>query len=62
MGITTYQEGDYQEVIDAIASGQIHPETMITKKIPMHEVVDEGYKTLINDKNNHVKILIDTTM
>ena len=59
MGITTFQEGDFQEVLDAIASGQIRPETMITKKISMDEVEEEGFKTLINDKDNHVKILID---
>lgn len=32
---------------------------MITKKITMNKIVDEGFKTLINDKDNHVKILVD---
>ena len=59
MGIATYQEGDFQEVLDAISSGQVRPEGMITKKIRMNEVEEEGFKTLINDKNNHVKILIE---
>ncbi len=35
------------------------PESMITKKIHLDEVEEEGFKTLINDKDNHVKILID---
>ena len=39
--------------------GRMHPENMITKKIQMHEVVEEGFKTLINDKDNHAKILIE---
>lgn len=39
--------------------GRLHPESMITKKIQMHEVEEEGFKTLINDKDNHVKILIE---
>ena len=32
---------------------------MITKKIKMDEVVEEGFETLIRDKDNQVKILID---
>ena len=76
MGIATYVEGDFQEVIGAIASGELarpltfilrltlcvgrlKPETMITKKIKMEEVEEQGYKTLINDKDNQVKILIE---
>ena len=76
IGIATYVEGDFQEVIGAIASGEsarpstpmlkltlrvgsLKPETMITKKIKMEEVEEEGYKTLINDKDNQVKVLIE---
>lgn len=32
---------------------------MITKKIKMDEVEEEGYKTLINDKDNQVKVLVE---
>lgn len=35
------------------------PEGMITKKIPMDKVAEEGFKTLVEDKDNHVKILVD---
>lgn len=35
------------------------PESMITKKIRLDQVEEEGFKTLIDDKDNHVKILID---
>ena len=38
--------------------GQLKPESMITKKIQMNEVEESGFKTLIHDKNNHVKILV----
>lgn len=43
---------------DDSTAGAMKPEGMITKKIRINEVEEEGYKTLINDKNNHVKILI----
>lgn len=32
---------------------------MITKKIRLDKVVDEGFHALINDKENQVKILVD---
>lgn len=32
---------------------------MITKKIPMDQVAEQGFRTLIEDKDNHVKILVD---
>ena len=32
---------------------------MITKKIKMDEVEEQGYKTLINDRDNQVKVLIE---
>lgn len=34
---------------------------MITKVIKMNEVVEEGFNTLIDDKDNHVKILVDVS-
>ena len=58
LGVATYQEGDYQAVIDAISSGRIKPEGMITKKIKLDQVVDEGFSALIHDKENQVKILV----
>lgn len=37
------------------------PEGMITKKIPMDKVADQGFETLVEDKDSHVKILVDMT-
>lgn len=76
MGVATYQEGDYQDVIDAISSGtsdrlrmasgadmsdigSLKPDSMITAKIQMDEVEEKGFKALIHDKENHVKILVE---
>lgn len=39
--------------------GKMSPAGMITKKIKLNEVEAEGFNTLINDKENHVKILVD---
>jgi hypothetical protein len=43
----------------SLATGRMKPEGMITKKIKLDEVVEEGFHTLIDDKENHVKILVD---
>lgn len=39
--------------------GKIQPAGMITKMIQLDQVVEEGFETLINDRDNHVKIMID---
>lgn len=35
---------------------------MITSKIGMHEVAEKGFRALINDRDQHVKILVDTSL
>lgn len=74
MGIACYALGDFEQVIDAISTGKnfaqnmdctltkigkLTPEAMITRKIKLDEVEEKGFKALINDKDNHVKILVD---
>lgn len=39
----------------------MNPKGMITKTIKMNEIVEEGFRTLIEDKDNHVKILVDVS-
>jgi len=40
-------------------AGAMKPAGMITKTIKLDQVAEEGFKTLIEDKENHVKILVD---
>ncbi|EXL69657.1 hypothetical protein FOPG_14383 [Fusarium oxysporum f. sp. conglutinans race 2 54008] len=61
VGCATYALGDFEEVIEALSNGKITPQGMITKVIKMDKVVEEGFQTLINDKDNHVKILVDVS-
>ena len=46
-------------MIEAIHSGKLKPEGMITKVIRPDEVAEEGFKSLVEDKDNQVKILVD---
>ena len=55
----TYIDGDFEAVIDAIHSGSMKPDGMITKVIRPDQVAEEGFKSLVEDKDNQVKILID---
>ncbi|THX23535.1 GroES-like protein [Aureobasidium pullulans] len=57
-GVATYVLGDFDEVLQAISSGRMKPEKMITKKVELKDVIEEGFLTLLADKDNHVKVLI----
>lgn len=59
MGVATYALGDFEAVIGAISAGIMKPGGMITKIIKMDEVAEKGFKALIEDKDNQVKILVD---
>lgn len=57
--VITYHKKDFRAVIDAISSGRMKPNGMITKVLDMTDV-DLGFKALTEDKDNQVKILIHT--
>ena len=38
--------------------GQLKPESMITEIINMDAIEEQGFKRLIHDKDNQVKILV----
>ncbi|KAI9056156.1 hypothetical protein LZ554_001084 [Drepanopeziza brunnea f. sp. 'monogermtubi'] len=59
MGVATFVAGEFGEVLDAIVAGTIQPSNMITKTVTLAETVTEGYDSLIHDKDNHVKILVE---
>lgn len=42
-----------------VCAGNMTPSKMITSKIQMDDLVDGGIKALINDKESHVKILVE---
>ncbi|KAF2112989.1 chaperonin 10-like protein [Lophiotrema nucula] len=54
-----YQRKDFQAVIGHLADGSLRPEKMITSKIKLADLVESGIKALVNDKESHVKILVD---
>ena len=43
----------------SVSLGAIKPSQMITRKIKLENIVEDGIKALIQDKDNQVKILVD---
>ncbi|KAI0100781.1 dehydrogenase [Nemania sp. FL0031] len=56
-----YVMDDFDKVIAAISEGRLRPESMITRKISLDRVPEDGFEVLINDKDTHVKLLVDLT-
>lgn len=59
MGSATYTKHDFEAVIKAIDDGRIKPGAMITGKIALEEVEEAGFRRLIEEKDRHVKILVE---
>ncbi|KIV77641.1 hypothetical protein PV11_09429 [Exophiala sideris] len=59
VGVLGYLQKDFAGVIEHIANGTLKPEKMITGKIKIDRVPEDGFKPLIEEKDKHVKILVD---
>ncbi|PQE21650.1 hypothetical protein CJF32_00004358 [Rutstroemia sp. NJR-2017a WRK4] len=59
IGTIGYLRQDFEETIQAIASGSLSPSRMITSKISLPNVERDGFKELIHNKEKHVKILVE---
>jgi threonine dehydrogenase-like Zn-dependent dehydrogenase len=55
----TFQLADFGHVIDALGEGRLRPGSMITRKISIDRVVEDGFNALINEKDKHVKVMVD---
>ena len=58
-GGLAYTNEDFNMVLDVLASGKLSVEAMITSVVPLSEAVEGAFNELINNKENHVKILIE---
>lgn len=59
LAVLAYLQSDFAAVIKALEDGSLKPEKMITSTIKIDRVVEDGYKALMEDKDKHVKILVD---
>jgi (R,R)-butanediol dehydrogenase/meso-butanediol dehydrogenase/diacetyl reductase len=58
IGGICYTNEDFEDVLMALATGKLAVEDMITSIVPLEKVVQGGFLELINNKAEHVKILI----
>ena len=58
LGGICYTNEDFRQVISAMAAGKIPFDQMITSVVPLSKVVEGGFMELMNNKAEHVKILI----
>ncbi|KAK9897456.1 hypothetical protein P389DRAFT_57264 [Cystobasidium minutum MCA 4210] len=57
-GIIGYTAQDFKDVIQAVSDGRIECEDLCTARIQLDNLVEGGFKELINNKETHVKILV----
>ena len=58
LGTICYTPQDFADTIAMMKDGRIRTEGIITQRIPLSEVVDAGFKELVEHKDRHVKILV----
>ena len=57
MGSVGYSNETYNEVIELLANGSLPAQSIITRKIDIDNIAEQGLEALINDKSQ-AKILV----
>lgn len=58
-GTLIFGDDDMEEVMDMMVNGKLKGyEKMITGRIALDDIVEKGFKELINNKDEHIKILV----
>lgn len=55
----SYTDQDFESVINALGSGIMKPEAMVSRKITLEDVVDHGIKVLAQPNQKDCKILVE---
>ncbi|WP_267643383.1 2,3-butanediol dehydrogenase [Haloarchaeobius amylolyticus] len=50
---------EFEMVTSFLESGEFDPEPMITARISLEDLVDEGFEALLDSESEHVKILVE---
>ena len=58
LGTICYTPEDFADTISMLKDGSIKTEGIITERIPLSDVVEGGFKELVDHKDRHVKILV----
>ncbi|EHY55435.1 hypothetical protein HRR83_008867 [Exophiala dermatitidis] len=59
MSSCCYNKQDFAEVMELMSKNEFKGyEQMVTSRIPLEEVVSKGFEELVNNRDDHIKILI----
>ncbi len=58
-GIWSYTRKDFEYAIDLVAKKLIDPEPIVTKIIPLDDIVEEGFESAIDPETKDIKILVE---
>lgn len=51
-------KGDFKYAIDLVADGRIKAKDLITRKVRLENIVDQGFGEICKHKDKHIKIFI----
>ncbi len=60
VGIIAYTPEDFADTIAMLKDGSIETEGIITERIPLSDIVEGGFEELVDHKDRHVKILVNS--
>ncbi|CAO2656678.1 Nn.00g054810.m01.CDS01 [Neocucurbitaria sp. VM-36] len=58
MGGLCYTSQDFTTVVEALASGKLRADEMITAVVPLSNAIEGAFDELINNKDGHIKIIV----
>lgn len=60
-GIICYTPQDFSDTIAMLKDGSIQTGGIITERIPLSDVIEGGFEELVEHKDRHVKILVNSS-
>lgn len=58
IGTLAYTIDDFQGVANLLASGQLQAKPLVTGRIQLQDIVEKGFKELVNNKETNIKIIV----
>jgi (R,R)-butanediol dehydrogenase/meso-butanediol dehydrogenase/diacetyl reductase len=59
-GTWCYPVFDFPRIVDLIGRGRYPVEQVVTGRVPMADIVEKGFETLLSPTGDQVKVLIET--
>ena len=57
-GCIGYFEGEFDAVIELMASGRLDPSPLISRRLGLDRIVGDGFDSLVRDRDSSIKVLV----